>query len=432
MSRFPRSILYAVSAGLILARGAASTSAGETPEPGELQIQNRRLQQQVSQQQQQIDELRQRLEMLEKNSPPARPGPNPGPIESDRQIRLSGEAAFAFFRSGTDGQYPNSEFRVDDAKIFVEARVWRNAYVFGGLELTTREANDEYFHVGELYADVEQLATVGRDAVLNLRAGRFSLPFGEEYQTRNALDNPLISHSVADIWGIDEGVQLYGSLGRLSYNLAVQNGGHKMLHDFNSDKSVVARMSFDVTPQLHVSASAMRTGTLNAVNDIYSEVWLANGFFRALGPTTATTTFAASLTELDAAWHWRTGHVSAAAGWIRFDDNNPAADDSRRLDYFSLESSQQLSGGWYGGARYSEIHSAGGYPLIGQGKPAAYFYNPFAPLTTDLRRLSLGLRYQFAPPLALKLEYSWETRRQKSGTEQDDTNLLSTQLALRF
>ena len=40
-----------------------------------------------------------------------------------------------------------------------------------------------------------------------------NLPFGEEYQVRNAIDNPLVTHSLSDVWGIDEGVQVYGTLG---------------------------------------------------------------------------------------------------------------------------------------------------------------------------------------------------------------------------
>ena len=437
-----RPLLPALGAGLLLAAGVTSTRAEDlkTPEPGDLQSQNQRLQQQVQQQQRQIDELRQRLDTLEKNSAAARPMPAEAPTRSlpaanespDRQIRISGEADFVYFKSGADGQYPNSEFRVDDAKIFIEAKVWRNAYLFGGLELVTREAGDENFHVGEFYADIEQVASIGRDAVLNLRAGRFNIPFGEEYQFRNALDNPLISHSVADLWGVDAGVQLYGSLGRLSYNLAVQNGGINAMRDFNSDKAVTARLSFDATPQLHLSASAMRTGTLDVANDGFSALWVGNGFFRALGLPATTTTFAARLAELDAHWHWKTGHLAAATGWIDFDDNSTAADNSRHLDYYSLEAGQQLAGGLSAAARFSEIRAPRGYALVGQGNAGAYFYNPFAPLTTDLRRLSAGLRYQFGPPLALKVEYSWETRRLKNGTDRDDANLLSTELALRF
>ncbi|MDB6114482.1 MAG: hypothetical protein JWQ62_1427, partial [Lacunisphaera sp.] len=270
---FRRLLPGILCAGLVLAPGAALLPAAE-PKLDDLLEQNHQLQERVQDQQRQIDELRQRLDALPATTP-AKIQPMPEPEErapvpvlrTAREIRLSGEAGLAFFSSGPEGRWPNSEFRVDDARIFVEAPVWENVYFFTGIELVTREAGDEFFHVGELYADLEDVFAAGRNQTLNLRVGRFSIPFGEEYQSRNVVDNPLITHSVADIWGIDEGVQVYGTLGSVTYNLAVQNGGHAALRDFNRDKSVTARLGFAPTPSLHLSLSAHRTGTLDAVND---------------------------------------------------------------------------------------------------------------------------------------------------------------------
>lgn len=436
---------YAGCASLALLYAASQAQAAEQLQNREssLEQQNTQLHKLVEQQQLQIDALRLRLDALEKGPSLARNNSSPHPAimsessgsnrnESTQKIRLSGEVAFAFFRSGADGQYPNSEFRVDEAKIFIEAQVARNTFLVGGLELTTREANDEYFHVGELYADVEQVLRVDRDAVLNLRVGRFAIPFGEEYQTRNPLSNCLISHSVTDLWGIDEGIMLYGTRGRINYNLAVQNGGHKTLRDFNSDKSVTARLSIDPTPRVHLSASAMRTGSINATDDRFSELWIANGFFRALSPGNNTTTFSADLAEIDVSWRWPTGTVKGSAGWISFDDNSTTTDNSRRIDYYSLEASQQIFGDFSGAIRVSEIHVPNGFPLGGQGNTGTYFFSPGAPLTTDLRRLSIGLFYKFSRPLILKAEYSWETRHQSIGPAKNDADLLSTQLVLSF
>ncbi len=401
----------------------------EDPGMKALVEQNRQLVEQVRAQQKQIDDLRSRLDRLDD---PARPAPAPARAESDRQVRLSGEVGIGFFKSGDEGNQPNAEFRVDDAKLFVEASVWKNVYFFGGLELTTREANDEYFHVGELYVDVEDLWSADRNHTLSLRAGRMSLPFGEEYQLRNVMDNPLITHSLADVWGIDEGVQVYGRLGALRYNLAVQNGGHKTLRDFDRDKSVVARLAFDVTPQLSFSASAMRTGDLTVAGDAMSEVWFANAFFRALGPSATTTTFAARLAELDATYRWPTGQLRADVGWVSFDDNSTSGDYSRHLTYYSVEGMQRLGGGLFAAARYSAIDAPGGYPLAGLGDAGDYFYNPFGPRTKDLHRLSLGVGYRFAPPLVWKLEYSWENGHLVNGARRDDEDMLSSLLGIRF
>lgn len=392
--------------------------------------QNRQLVDQVRAQQKQIDDLRARLDRLDDSATPGRPLPSAS--ESGRQIRLSAEVGVGFFKSGADGDQPNSEFRVDDARIFVEAPVWRNVYFFGGLELTTREANDEYFHVGELYFDVEDLWSSGRDYSLSLRAGRMNLPFGEEYLVRNVMDNPLISHSLADIWGIDEGVQVYGKLGRVRYNLAVQNGGHPTLRDYDADKAWIVRLAWDATSRLSLSASAMRTGDLATEGDEVSEVWFANAFFRALGPAATTTTFAAELAEVNAAYRWPSGHLKAAAGWVNFDDDSTTTSSARDLSYYSAEATQQLPGKVFAAARYSAIDAPLGYPLAGQGRAGKYFFNPFAPLTQDLRRLSLGLGYRFAPPLVWKVEYSWEDGRLINGTKRNDADMLSSILGLRF
>jgi hypothetical protein len=244
--------------------------------------------------------------------------------------------------------------------------------------------------------------------------------------------NPLITHSVADIWGIDEGVQAYGSLGQLQYNLAVQNGGHKTLHDYNKDKSVTIRLGFDPVKSLHLSASAHRTGKLDSVNDGLSEIWLSNGFFRALGTAATTKTFGASLYELDAIWHWKEGHFQATGGGARFDDDSTVADNSRHLTFYSFEVMQQLTGKLYGAARYSEIRAPKGYPLVGLGNAGTYFYNPFGPRTTELERFSAGLGYQFDLPLVWKLEYSWETGHLVGGAHRGNDDTLATELGLKF
>jgi hypothetical protein len=174
----------------------------------------------------------------------------------------------------------------------------------------------------------------------------------------------------------------------------------------------------------------MRTGKLNNVNDVFSEVWIANAFFRALGPAATTPTFHAELAELDANWKWKTGHLNGAAGWVNFNDANPAGGDKRKMNYFSVEAVQQVNGGLYGAARYSGVHAPQGYPLVGLGNFGEYEYG--IP-TTELERLSLGFGYRFGPPLVWKFEYSWEFGHLADGTSRSgDTNMLSTELGMRF
>jgi hypothetical protein len=280
--------------------------------------------------------------------------------------------------------------------------------------------------------DFERAFEFGPDASVSFRAGRMYIPFGEEYQVRGVMDNPLISHSITDLWGIDEGVQLYGSAGKFSFNLAVQNGGHKTLRDYDSDKAVAGRVGFDPTSQLHFSASLMRTGDLTVAGDAMSEMWIANGFFRALGSAATTRLFWSELAEVDALWKWKRGHLKANYGWIHFDDDSTAVDSKRKMTYYGIEGVQQFGDHFYGAARYSRIDVEKGFPLVGHGNAGEYYYSPFAPFATELHRMSAGFGYRFGPPLVWKVDYSWENGRATNGEERDEENLFSTEIALRF
>ena len=414
------------------------------PTMQELLEQNRRLEAQVREQQRLIESLGGQVSdvlkasarqeeairgLQERADAPPDAGAPERPLA--QEIRLSAEAGLAFFRTGPAGQFPNSEFRVDDAKVFLEAPVWRRTYFFGEFDITTREAGDEAFHAGELYLDFEDVPTPwAPEHLLNLRLGRFYIPFGEEYQVRNVMDNPLISHSIADPWGVDEGIEAYGGVGGLHYVVAVQNGGDKALHDGLPDKAVAARVGYDPARWLHLSASAMRTGDLSASGDGTSALWFGGGFFRALGAAATTQRFHASLAELDATVRWKEGRLDTAFGGARFGDSDRTADDTRHLSYYQVGAMQQLGGGFFVAARYSRLRAPGGYPLVGQGDFGTYFFR--SPLTEQLERRSIGMGYRFGPPLVWKAEYNIESGRLSTGAPRDREDLLATEIGLRF
>lgn len=429
-----RTPLWLLSVGF--AAALSGTPSGAQPiaddEVRALLEQNRRLVERLETQQQQIDALQSRLDDLERGTPNQVDAAPAAPRGTAGQVRVGAEAAIAFFDYGREGMFPHAEFRADDARVSLEAAVWEDTYFWAEIELATREANDEFLHVGELYVDFENVAKIGRDRALNLRIGRFHIPFGEEYQFRSPLTNPLITHSAADIWGIDEGIQAYGSVGRFSYNLAVQNGGHKTLRDFNADKAFVGRIAFNAGHGVRLSASAMRTGDLDSAQDPLSEVWIGNAFLRPVGPAATSRTYAGTLLGLDAGWRWKDGHLKAAAGWIDFEETRTDGHEQRSLRYHSLEFSQRIAGDLHGALRYSELGSPDGYPIAGQGNAGKYFHNPAAPHMSEIRRLTAGLRYQFGPPLVWKVEYSREDAQTMTGADRGDTDLFASQLGVKF
>jgi len=399
----------------------------------ELREQNALLQQQVQRQSSLLDSLAKKVQGLEaaadsntapQNAPPAQGGFNLG------KINLSGEGGVAFFDTGRDGFSPQSDLRVDEARLFIDAPIWNEVYFHGEVDPATRENFDYNVEVNELYLDAQDLSQLwGEDNQLNLRAGNMYIPFGEEYLTRNAIDNPLISHSLTDIWGVAPGVETYGSFDKFSYFLAVQNGsGANGIQEFDGDKSVAGRVGFDPYHWLHLSASGMRTGNLNAQQDINSALWFSEGYFRSLGGP-ATTRFQADLFEGDITASWSSGHVSAFGGYAYYSDNNPGADDDRNLFYYSVEGVQNLPKKFYAAARFSEILAGGGFPIVGFGDYGEYFYQD---LTTQLWRLSLGLGYRFSDALMVKTEYSLEQGLETDGEVRNHEDFFGTEAAFKF
>lgn len=344
------------------------------------------------------------------------------------KVRIGGEGAVGFFSTQSDGQYPNSPFRVDELRLFVESEVYNQVYFFGELDFATPETSSLNATLGECYLDFEGVSRLwnGADSLFNVRFGRIYVPFGEEYLRRYAIDNPFISRSLTDIWGVDPGIEVYGALGKFSYVAAVQNGSVNGNQDFDGDKSVTAKLGYDPTPWLHVSASAMRTGNINSRQDVLSAVWFGNGWFRSLSPFA--TTFHASLFEGDAEVRLHRGYLRAFGGYVDYSDN-AAGNNHRDVYYYCLQGVHDIWGKMYGGVSFSQIYANGGFPVVGYGNMDDYL---FGPLTQNLWRLSLCVGYRFSQNLILKAEYSFEQGHELDGTPRDHENQFALEAAFRF
>jgi len=419
---------------------AISSGAAEGPvtqkELQEVRRQNELLQEQVQKQQRLIDELGRKVSDLEKGSEPTLTQPSPlgrgnasGAGFSLGKINFGMEGGLAIFRSESRGPFPNAEFRVDEAKLFVEAPIWKDVYFFSELNITTRDDPNTYLQAGELYVDFENLSRLwNQDGQLSLRIGRMDIPFGEEYLTRDAIDNPLISHSVSDIWGVDEGIELYGSVANVQYVVAVQNGSRPLLNDYNVDKSIAGRLGYKPTRWLRLSASAMRTGAIAVTGDKFSELWFGNDFVRSHGAP-GTTRFEANVVEADVQVRWPKGHLSAAGGYLKYDDNDPTANNQRELYYYYVEGMQHLTAELYAAVRWSQVLAPDGSPIVGDGDAGRYGLNTF---TEDLWRLGLGMGYQFSPNLLLKAEYTFNGGAELGGAERRHENVVAGEVAFRF
>lgn len=402
-----------------------------------MQQQNRVLRERVDRQQQVIDALTAKVSAIEQTQKAREEDAGDPPRQTMTQtisalgkISISGQIAAGFFDTGSKGMFPNDEFRVDEARVFLDAQAWEDVYGFVELNVLTREAADDATHLGEAYIDLERvLKWRGLDSLFNVRLGRFYTPYGEEYQVRYAIDNPLISHSLADFWGYDNGIELHGSQGPVQYAAAVQNGGVSSLRDFTSDKLVAGRLTYEPAPWLRLSGSGMRTGDLSAKSDPLSSTWFGNAFLRSLGNPATTTRYGAEMVEGDVQFLLRRGHLKLAGGAVRYDDNDRSRDNRRDIYYYSAEGMLRFAKSFYGAARFSQIFADNGFPIVGNGTWGEYFYSK---LTDNLWRLSLGLGYTPNPNLVFKVEYTLERGTTVSGERRDHEDLFAAQAALRF
>jgi hypothetical protein len=404
-----------------------------------LQQQNQQLQEQLNKQQQMIDSLSRKVSEVDTASQaraselqseiatqPVVSAPAAKPFSLGK-IVLSGEGGLAFFESGKDGQFPNAEFRVDEARLFLDAQVWDNVYFFTELDLFTRENPTVNLSVEELYVDFENVSRLwNQDHQVNIRAGRFNIPFGEEYQTRYAINNPLIAHSLSDIWGVDSGVEVYGDLGKFDYVLAVQNGGANV-DDFNADKAVTGRVGYNPTPWLRLSASAMRTGEINVHKDGIAALWFGNAYLSSIG-SPATTEFHSELAEGDVQLRLGRAQIKAAGGYLHYDDNDTAADNNREVYYYYVLGQYDVTRKLYVAAQFSQIMAHDGFLLIGDGS----FQDYGGAHSKNLWRLTLGTGYRFNANLVLKVDYSLERGRESNGDSRDHEDLFATELAYQF
>ena len=396
-----------------------------------LREQNRMLQEQVKAQQQTIDKVNERMSDLERKLQD-----RGEPTDSEeakkkgfslKNVVIGGEGGIAYFEGQHDAQFSHNVLRVDEARLFVESPIVENVYFYSELNLTTRDAIDEDFHLGEIYLDFENLSRFWhQDNQLTLRLGRFYIPFGEEYLQRYAINNPLISHSLSDIWGVDEGIEVFGTLKKVSYALAVQNGGVESLNDSTDDKSIAGRIAFDPNRNWHLSASAMRTGDIKT-SEFLSALWFGNGFYMPV-PHSKADRFHANLVEGDVQYKWDTGHLKGAGGYVRFGDNDPIQNQNRDIYYYYAEGVQHLTKRFYAAARFSQIMAPNGYPIVGNADFSDYAFL----LTKDIWRLSLGVGWRYNDHLLLKTDYSFERGREQNGEARHHEDMLGAEAAFQF
>jgi len=123
------------------------------------------------------------------------------------------------------------------------------------------------------------------------------------------------------------------------------------------------------------------------------------------------------------------GKIHAFGGYVRYDDNDPGANNGRDIYFYSVEGIHEITHKLYAGARFSQILARNGYPLMGNGNMGQYLFGTPA---TELWRLSLGMGYRWNQNLLVKAEYSFERGKEVTGDKREHEDFFGVEAAFKF
>jgi hypothetical protein len=267
-----------------------------------------------------------------------------------------------YFDGRADGFFPEDSFQVWDARFFLEADLGREIRVAERRILRDMGLVFEWDlvrigrlqnQVGDLYADLRGVADTGW---LNLQAGRFQIPVGENYLRfgRGYSENPFVTNPVGGPWWWDEGLRLYGSAREdgFGYVASVTDGETPFNADADSDPQLTLKLFARPTEWLYLSASGLHAGRMGSSSSpAMGALWLGESWPRAFGSGTNVASFdhgvavpdgpfeleGVSLAGGDVVLSWRElARLWLAGGWVAIDSEGPSSYD-RSLRYWIAE-----------------------------------------------------------------------------------------------
>jgi hypothetical protein len=217
-------------------------------------------------------------------------------------VRISGSSSLDYLSGGSYGLYDHGTMKVWDTRFFLDADLARDVKV--GDTVAFRDAGFTFEwnlvrlgylanNLGDVYVDFRKLAD---QSWLNFQAGRFQIPFGENYLRfgRGLQNDPFVALSAPPPWFWDEGVKLWGTAmeGKLGYALSVTDGEGGLNNATNGSQQVSLKLAADPTEWLHLSVSGLRSGVLGTNSSpAVAALWLGEMIPSAFGLMSGTQNF---------------------------------------------------------------------------------------------------------------------------------------------
>jgi hypothetical protein len=319
-------------------------------------------------------------------------------------VDISGYGAFTYLDTGGAGTSENGSFLVKEASLFLDVEIWDRVFLKQETWIVRFPIPDQ-FMVGELYANVRNVFDADEGDGVGVKVGRIEVPFGEDYVRWDANETRWISFTAADPYGIDEGVELYGSAGGMHWIAALMNGSGGSSDD-SPAKLGALKLYGQPWKDLYSSVSVLASG------DSGRSAWrLSGAAIEPVGAGGTTSSAGASPSSAVDLTSWeadariaegRRASLNLQYGQAFIGDDVDAFD--RDLSWYAIEPTFKLTEKLELLLRYSQIGTgASDEGYVFSGKPIAEAED-FGFDVHSLQRLSGGLCWTPNPHIRAKLE----------------------------
>ncbi len=325
------------------------------------------------------------------------------------KLNISGRWAVGYLDSQKNGSFPNGSFQVPEAKVRLDFQPDKINTITMRMNLNNATFNNFDF----FYLDSKDFIPCLKNTpwTLESRLGRFKVDYGEETWANNPVESIMISTSVTNVNGNDEGLQLSGKIKlfqsekSINWSAAIMNGNSTTGADNENSKAFSSKIAASPLDALYLSASYYNSGDLNTGASEMS----ISGINTV--PTNATN-WNRKIWELDARYDFKKGKkplyppvysdskaiIRLAYGQFRDDaeDGNNLGAQDRDGQYGFIEGLYNINVRLYGAYRYSLVDLDSGQHASLNGINA-----------NKQQRHSLGLGWRWSDKTILKGEYTW-------------------------
>jgi hypothetical protein len=347
------------------------------------------------------------------------------------RFRLSGFVAARAFDTERGGSRPDGAIGIQAASLFVDVAVKDVASAFLELQFDYfAEAGQSAAGIGEAYIRLHDVCSLGDDDGLDLKVGRFDLPFGEYYRQEDPDQNKLIGFPAAIPYRWDEGIAAFGELGGLGFVAALTDGTYSRNSQSGIGPAATLRLHTRPTDRLYLSLSGLyiHEADESAICFGGTVITPVNGSITGTSPNA---TVQSTLGSFDLLWQACDRlHLQASVGGGQVDDDSDIFD--RAILWFMFEPSWTFAPQWALTARASgagTFDDQDGFEF--EGRPYANG-SSYGFELSSLQRLQVGVSHTLAKGLVAKAEVGWDRLTAIDPSFQPDDTRMFTAAELVF